>query len=156
MAGTMRGHRSPLARLPRLNGVRPRWPEQSCSRSSPRPPSSRLNGVRPRWPEQCVWSRSNSTRRFVSMESGLDGRNNISSERFPVLVLGGLNGVRPRWPEQCLVLPADIQLSRPVSMESGLDGRNNALKRWEAEGIPKVSMESGLDGRNNAVKRWEA
>ena len=61
----------------------------------------------------------------VSMESGLDGRNN----RHPLHLR---------------------DQEREVSMESGLDGRNNAAvppakglcARW-------VSMESGLDGRNN-------
>ena len=37
-----------------------------------------LNGVRPRWPEQCAASGEvGSARHRVSMESGLDGRNNL-------------------------------------------------------------------------------
>ena len=37
----------------------------------------------------------------VSMESGLDGRNNLPG--YPGRSRKGtrLNGVRPRWPEQC-------------------------------------------------------
>ena len=37
-----------------------------------------LNGVRPRWPEQSETGRDHRiTTRKVSMESGLDGRNNV-------------------------------------------------------------------------------
>ena len=36
----------------------------------------------------------------VSMESGLDGRNNMSKCTLPKPNTVGLNGVRPRWPEQ--------------------------------------------------------
>ena len=63
----------------RLNGVRPRRPEQ-CDRienilGSP----ASLNGVRPRRPEQFfgyeAWSAQDQ---YVSMESGLEGRNNIA------------------------------------------------------------------------------
>ena len=62
----------------------------------------------------------------VSMESGLDGRNN------------GLGTGRLARGEH------------PVSMESGLDGRNNGLGTGRlARGEHPVSMESGLDGRNN-------
>ena len=60
-----------------------------------------LNGVRPRWPEQSLlYSASHGTLQIVSMESGLDGRNN------------GING-------------ANLGQWIDVSMESGLDGRNN-------------------------------
>ena len=63
----------------RLNGVRPRWPEQSCRACGCRVAVLvRLNGVRPRWPEQSC--RACGCR---------------------VAVLVRLNGVRPRWPEQC-------------------------------------------------------
>ena len=41
-----------LRRRCRLNGVRPRWPEQSPSRRHTPRKSLGLNGVRPRWPEQ--------------------------------------------------------------------------------------------------------
>ena len=38
---------------------------------------------------------------FVSMESGLDGRNNVCvCENVCKFVSVCLNGVRPRWPEQ--------------------------------------------------------
>ena len=37
----------------RLNGVRPRWPEQYDGASDRRLAEGSLNGVRPRWPEQC-------------------------------------------------------------------------------------------------------
>ena len=36
----------------------------------------------------------------VSMESGLDGRNNSLSRFSECPGSGSLNGVRPRWPEQ--------------------------------------------------------
>ena len=63
-------------------------------------------------------------REVVSMESGLDGRNNKRHGRRHVL-------------------------ARRVSMESGLDGRNNTGKYPVLEDGVIVSMESGLDGRNN-------
>ena len=62
---------------------------------------------------------------LVSMESGLDGRNNCD-------------------------LRLRDTLTPLVSMESGLDGRNNQspfLLRISPGQY--VSMESGLDGRNN-------
>ena len=60
-----------------------------------------LNGVRPRRPEQFgQWREQREQGRWVSMESGLEDRNNIppSSPNYP----GNhrLNGVRPRRPEQ--------------------------------------------------------
>ena len=63
----------------------------------------------------------------VSMESGLDGRNNHRG------------------------LP-DRRRTEHVSMESGLDGRNNGRRRGVRD-CPggAVSMESGLDGRNNLM-----
>mgnify|MGYP000862090034 CR=1 FL=1 len=64
--------------------------------------------------------------RLVSMESGLDGRNNMATHRWPARV----------W---------------RVSMESGLDGRNNRTAGFVNERMSSVSMESGLDGRNNEV-----
>ena len=40
--------------------------------------SNGLNGVRPRWPEQCPADGARRGRdESVSMESGLDGRNNF-------------------------------------------------------------------------------
>ena len=36
----------------------------------------------------------------VSMESGLDGRNNYAERPLAESIACGLNGVRPRWPEQ--------------------------------------------------------
>ena len=61
------------------------------------------------------------------MESGLEGRNNESTEH------------------PCVLL-------KPVSMESGLEGRNNLPDpRGQGAGSGLVSMESGLEGRNNLV-----
>ena len=60
----------------------------------------------------------------VSMESGLDGRNNADREGVWCALPFCLNGVRPRWPEQCRAEQPLAQVAR-VSMESGLDGRNN-------------------------------
>ena len=60
-----------------------------------------LNGVRPRWPEQCGGKPGRTEpKKEVSMESGLDGRNN----------------------EMTTFTGTSVIL---VSMESGLDGRNN-------------------------------
>ena len=129
MAGTMptvspNGSRCPI----RLNGVRPRWPEQLIL-TPPKPTSNKpcLNGVRPRWPEQFHVRQRGGHRHSVSMESGLDGRNN-------------------------LVVLHSARLRVHVSMESGLDGRNNWREALTFMGITSVdvSMESGLDGRNNA------
>ena len=63
----------------------------------------------------------------VSMESGLDGRNN--TQRLPLCSPEDdcLNGVRPRWPEQFHTKLTEIFTLINVSMESGLDGRNNAM-----------------------------
>ena len=65
---------------------------------------------------------------YVSMESGLEDRNN------PVVQDAD------SWVEQ-------------VSMESGLEDRNNGT--WEAVEAYQiaVSMESGLEDRNNAIDR---
>ena len=61
----------------------------------------------------------------VSMESGLDGRNNDHDLRSRRSQKTGLNGVRPRWPEQSAG-PVHVPGGGAcVSMESGLDGRNN-------------------------------
>ena len=103
MAGTITGVRvRHRLRPPRLNGVRPRWPEQFYDVNSLYPWVMSLNGVRPRWPEQSYapW-RERSSR----AES--------------------LNGVRPRWPEQYYGTAEGIRAAIGVSMESGLDGRNN-------------------------------
>ena len=85
----------------RLNGVRPRWPEQLCLTQRKGIWIRSLNGVRPRWPEQCA--RTWVPKRCgtgVSMESGLDGRNNHRHPRAGTRCPWSLNGVRPRWPEQ--------------------------------------------------------
>ena len=37
---------------------------------------------------------------LVSMESGLDGRNNLIADMSKESYPKSLNGVRPRWPEQ--------------------------------------------------------
>ena len=78
----------------------------------------------------------------VSMESGLDGRNNWAVFSDNKRQQFCLNGVRPRWPEQCDICGlAPAQYAGSVSMESGLDGRNNVflpLLQW--------SMLSGLNG----------
>ena len=63
----------------------------------------------------------------VSMESGLDGRNNGRGWNPSDPCSPCLNGVRPRWPEQSsLGLDRDYDVNA-VSMESGLDGRNNHI-----------------------------
>ena len=91
---------------------------------------------------------------IVSMESGLDGRNNLARVTGMSRMTIRLNGVRPRWPEQWGVYLVKGSLEFLVSMESGLDGRNNAPhKGSNCPGVRQVSMESGLDGRNNGVVR---
>ena len=88
-----------------------------------------LNGVRPRWPEQSARDTALVEAVLdVSMESGLDGRNNI-----------GLSG--------------RVDIPQSVSMESGLDGRNNSGDGKMLASDHGVSMESGLDGRNNSTRR---
>ena len=68
--------------------------------------------------------------RVVSMESGLDGRNNPPLDKKKMA--GYTN----------------------VSMESGLDGRNNLANGPSRHPSGhQVSMESGLDGRNNLSAR---
>ena len=61
-----------------------------------------LNGVRPRRPEQFYAERPLAeTVAVVSMESGLEGRNNVAWQGVESLLRdAGLNGVRPRRPEQ--------------------------------------------------------
>ena len=61
----------------------------------------------------------------VSMESGLEDRNNAAIE-VPEMV---------QW--------------QYVSMESGLEDRNNRRRRVRNPGPRNVSMESGLEDRNN-------
>ena len=65
---------------------------------------------------------------IVSMESGLEGRNN------------------PHEPHQHRRYPPS------VSMESGLEGRNNAIAAEARAADKSVSMESGLEGRNNPAQ----
>ena len=60
-----------------------------------------LNGVRPRRPEQFHTEPGRHILDGVSMESGLEGRNNPDVQRHPLLQV------------------------QDVSMESGLEGRNN-------------------------------
>ena len=87
-----------------------------------------LNRVRPRRPEQSQTPQTASRSGLVSIESGLEGRNNPSTG--PTL-LGRPSG---------------------VSIESGLEGRNNlAAGAGKAMGEVSVSIESGLEGRNNTV-----
>ena len=61
---------------------------------------------------------------IVSMESGLDGRNNDEVLAHHSTFVRSLNGVRPRWPEQSPNRRSCCSHAA-VSMESGLDGRNN-------------------------------
>ena len=42
---------------------------------------------------------------LVSMESGLEDRNNFILDEQRLVGSGGLNGVRPRRPEQCKAAP---------------------------------------------------
>ena len=134
-----------------------------------------LNGVRPRWPEQSgTRSGEDITGSEVSMESGLDGRNNRVARQSAGPFRPCLNGVRPRWPEQswtqCLANPVYSGLNgvRPRWPEQSNRHEhpragspcclNGVRPRWPEQSVRMlwvyntyfaVSMESGLDGRNN-------
>ena len=82
---------------------------------------------------------------LVSMESGLDGRNNWLRLWRLLYRTWSLNGVRPRWPEQCDFGETDVS-NHTVSMESGLDGRNNL---WTS-----VSRQGGSCCLNGVRPRW--
>ena len=89
------------------------------------PSRTSLNGVRPRRPEQSeVRDLKSQLYLNVSMESGLEDRNNLFSRRI----------------ESRHVV---------VSMESGLEDRNNPLGVDLYHDVSLVSMESGLEDRNN-------
>ena len=68
----------------------------------------------------------------VSMESGLEDRNNplydVSAEGRTAC----LNGVRPRRPEQSHPRPRNSHAKPGVSMESGLEDRNNEAAYLDA------------------------
>ena len=87
----------------------------------------------------------------VSMESGLEGRNNYDEQlsdhsvRLHVSMESGLEGRN-----NCVVCGFPAR-GRRVSMESGLEGRNNANPPTMTNTASKVSMDSGLEGRNNAL-----
>ena len=108
----------------RLNEVRPRRPEQCATPQTSSVAAAGLNEVRPRRPEQCAVARRvklsslclNEVRprrpaqlfeeyghvasaAFVSMKSGLEGRNNRRAPE-PDSRASSLNEVRPRRPEQ--------------------------------------------------------
>ena len=89
---------------------------------------------------------------FVSMKSGLEGRNNGPSGWVRLCAPVCLNEVRPRRPEQSnrRVIEARIQ---GVSMKSGLEGRNNTSLTLICSFKASVSMKSGLEGRNNCFRR---
>ena len=61
----------------------------------------------------------------VSMESGLEDRNNDQSRAGRPKSCACLNGVRPRRPEQYANRPDAQHGGHRVSMESGLEDRNN-------------------------------
>ena len=69
-----------------------------------------------------------SPNRQVSMESGLEGRNNAFLPLPNRRQTNRLNGVRPRRPEQSDPGLVKVNQIRHVSMESGLEGRNNATR----------------------------
>ena len=65
-----------IARPGSLNGVRPRRPEQSVGCLANLWSCLCLNGVRPRRPEQYMTAILDEVKIIVSMESGLEDRNN--------------------------------------------------------------------------------
>ena len=84
-----------------LNEVRPRRPEQFVDVLEQVPMNRSLNEVRPRRPEQSTDNPYDPMDEFVSMKSGLEGRNNRHLQfccRRPRH--RRLNEVRPRRPEQ--------------------------------------------------------
>ena len=102
----------------------------------------RLNGVRPRRPEQYgqpVPGGSGVT--TVSMESGLEDRNNNCTATHSSRKGGGLNGVRPRRPEQSSVL-----ISSGVSSFGGLNGVRPRR--------PEQSYEDFGATETNLVSQW--
>ena len=102
MAGTIRGGVHPRSRkATRLNGVRPRWPEQLTvyRRIIPAGRVSMESGLDGRNNLSALGNIGNVL--LVSMESGLDGRNNGLRSAMRTRTPLCLNGVRPRWPEQC-------------------------------------------------------
>ena len=66
--------------------------------------------------------------RIVSMESGLEDRNNNLISLFPFVENDCLNGVRPRRPEQFIYFVWREIPKIFVSMESGLEDRNNDVE----------------------------
>ena len=62
--------------------------------------------------------------KWVSMKSGLEGRNNQWWAYTTHDKNNCLNEVRPRRPEQYMSFP-DTKFNALVSMKSGLEGRNN-------------------------------
>ena len=63
-------------------------------------------------------------KQFVSMKSGLEGRNNEIRQQ-------------------------ELNIPNAVSMKSGLEGRNNPGIYRNVKVFDVVSMKSGLEGRNN-------
>ena len=93
----------------------------------------------------------------VSMESGLEGRNNVILSAYPhplysVSMESGLEGRN-----NLRLLDGTGERCDDVSMESGLEGRNNDSACHEVRATLDVSMESGLEGRNNQLtaRRYE-
>ena len=109
----------------------------------------------------------------VSMKSGLEGRNNTSSNDEQILLFFGLNEVRPRRPEQSAdphypmgatnrlneVRPRRPEqssaTSRPCCRHACLNEVRPRRPEQSDEFIHlvldlRVSMKSGLEGRNNA------
>ena len=90
---------------------------------------------------------------FVSMKSGLEGRNNGVPHIKPVIpqyvsMKSGLEG-RNNGQDASFYYPGVLG----VSMKSGLEGRNNAAVGSSTGGFRGVSMKSGLEGRNNSSPR---
>ena len=152
MAGTiLRVRANHPQHKPCLNGVRPRWPEQSQPTPRSSTPCERLNGVRPSWPEQSWAAVADVAVAMVSMESGLVGRNNDDQAWSAIEEAYRLNGVRPSWPEQSGAI-TDLSTA-------GLTGLNGVRPSWpeQFDEVERnwnelvVSMESGLVGRNNII-----
>ena len=79
--------------------------------------------------------------RAVSMESGLEDRNNAQPLHVRVHAhSSSLNGVRPRRPEQCPRTRTRRRRVPDVSMESGLEDRNNYRNIVEFDSTDKLSQ----------------
>ena len=87
----------------------------------------------------------------VSMKSGLEGRNNFLSVMSHGMLSISLNEVRPGRPEQWLTAPQSALA--PACLNEVRPGRPEQSDELDEQEDPaiSVSMKSGLEGRNNLM-----